>query len=69
MDQKMKSKIIATVSIAAYVGVGLFLFGCASRPKNAPSTAAVTGDIARAQTATQQADAKATVILDYLKSE
>ena len=47
----------------------LNLCGCATHPINTPSTAAVVGDIERAQTATSQADAKAEVILQYLKSE
>ena len=51
----------------ALLGV-LVLTGCAAKPIPAPSTAAVSGDIQRAQTATSQADAKAAVILQYLQS-
>ena len=46
----------------------LNLCGCAAHPVTAPSTAAVSGDIQRAQTATNQADAKAEVVLKWLKS-
>ena len=55
-------RILALLSILA-------LAGCAQRPLKAPSTATVTGDIRAAQTAVQQADAKATVILQWLDSQ
>lgn len=66
----MKPKnIVLIASIAAYSAIGFFLFGCASRPKNAPSTTAVTGDIHTAQIATSQADAKAEVIYQWINSQ
>ena len=53
----------------------LTLCGCATKPVSAPSTAAMDADrnaaradLHTAQTATQQADAKAQVILQYIKS-
>ena len=49
--------------------IALALCGCATKPVPAPSTAAVTGDIQRAQTATNQADAKAEVIYQWIKSQ
>lgn len=53
----------------------VLLFGCATKPVNAPTLSGVTATVTKAQkanseaqTATQEADAKAQVILDYLNS-
>ena len=73
----MKSKHITLAILSAiYVAIGMAFVGCASDRAAAPSVALMTDDnraarasIRTAQTATQQADAKADVILQYLKSQ
>ena len=60
----MKPKHSAAILLLAVYG----LIGCAVKPAPTPSTAVVSGDIQRAQTATSQVDAKAQVILRYLQS-
>jgi hypothetical protein len=53
-----------TLAILAAVAVS----ACAMRPVSAPSVQPIQSDMQHAQTATSQADAKAAVILKWLKS-
>ena len=66
----MTPRLQALLIVAAsWLFCGWLLIGCATKPISAPSTAYVQGDIQRAQTATSQADAKAEVIYQWIKSQ
>jgi uncharacterized lipoprotein YajG len=61
----MKAKhITAVILTGIYIAAGALLFGCATRPEKAPSTAAVSGNIQSAQSDNQAVQA-ASGVIDY----